>query len=111
MGQETKMNTSIFKNVLVATGLALSLVPMAMADRVPDLDQYLDSEISSMNDAMVSNESKIAEPEVWFLRNMFVRVRPRVGFIIPGIAKVEFIPEVELMWQKSLPDQWKPYRP
>ncbi len=49
--------------------------------------------------------------ERWFFRRTLTRIRAKVGFEIPGIAKLVVVPEAELIWLRKLPSGWVGYKP
>ncbi len=87
------------------------------AASVPELERFLDQEVGRLDDAVASADSvrstDLPEPgnEAWFLRNFFLRVKPRVTLAIPGLTKLEIIPEAEMLWQRALPEGWAVYKP
>ena len=63
------------------------------------------SEVGSINEAWDASQ------EVLFYRTFFLRVQAKAGVQIPFLINVQIIPEVELVWQRSLPEDWGMYRP
>jgi hypothetical protein len=49
--------------------------------------------------------------EQWYLRNIWVRLRARGGFRVPGIVSVRAVPEIEMEWQRAFPKGWKQFEP
>ena len=47
----------------------------------------------------------------WYLRNIWVRLRARGGFRVPGIVSVRAVPEIEMEWQRAFPKGWKQFEP
>jgi len=85
-----------------------------------DLSSYLSTEISSVDEAVRNELSQVeseqlqrqhSKDESYFLRRFWLRIRPRVGIDIPGLADFEIIPETELLWEKQAPEGWEIYRP
>lgn len=106
----------MFRYMSIIAILGYSLA--AHAAPVAELERYLDQEIGRMDDAVASASSaelngtdQSQNTEAWFLRSFFLRVRGKAGFEIPGIAKIEIIPEAEMLWQRPLPDGWASYKP
>ncbi|MBI3556954.1 MAG: hypothetical protein HY074_11880 [Deltaproteobacteria bacterium] len=97
--------------VLAMLGLSLA----AQAAAVPELERFLDREVGRLDDAVAGSVSASEQPaaseEAWFLRNFFLRVKPRVTLAIPGLSKLEIIPEAEILWQRALPEGWAVYKP
>ncbi|MEO5971557.1 MAG: hypothetical protein ABIQ95_16655 [Bdellovibrionia bacterium] len=112
--------------------IIMLLFPLELlAASVPDLAAYLEQEIGSLEHAVagspgelerkpemgqelkdVSEPSRIEGLNDFFLfKNLWVRIRPRVIFGLPGMATIQIIPDVEMLWQKQNPTGWVIYRP
>ena len=53
----------------------------------------------------------MAVEEQWWYRRFWLRVRPKFAFSVPGFAKLEIMPETELLWERALPDGWVVFKP
>ncbi|MEO5968370.1 MAG: hypothetical protein ABIQ95_00460 [Bdellovibrionia bacterium] len=113
----------------IIVGLALITSTTVFATPVPDITEYLETEISTIDQAIGSSEeiegpiealSKLDNQTamgnsnsnlVLYLANFWFRLRPRVGFTLPAIVKVEINLETEVLWQRVIPENWEPYNP
>jgi hypothetical protein len=92
------------------------LVGAARAEEsIPQLAQYLQAEIQS---ADASLEPLDAQPvpnatfdEAWYYRRFWLRMRTPAGLDVPWLVKVQIVPEVQLLWERELPDGWGAYKP
>jgi hypothetical protein len=92
--------------------LAVSSIP-AQAKGIPELTRLLKEETSTLIrevDGAPETGTQV-QGDSWYFRRMMIRVRPKASFEIPGFAKLEIIPETELIWQRELPDGWTGYKP
>jgi hypothetical protein len=108
--------------------LILFLTSSGFAAPLPDLAKYLEQEISLFDGAVsgcsqpsgnwgsiknASSESKNNEEEgeILALTLLWVRLRPRIGFNLPGLVNVQVVPEIEMLWQRENPPDWVSYHP
>lgn len=91
----------------------LSIVSLcASADSLPQLTQYLQSEIAHSSQALSKPVGGLAsDQEEFFLRRWLVRLQASFGIEVPWIASFQIVPEVELVWQRPYPDGWTDYKP
>jgi hypothetical protein len=101
-----------------ALALALSWLLAARpapAAENPELTRELAEIVGRSNDAVraacTDAEGEAGSDSRWFLRRFWVRVRPKATFAVPGFAKLEISPELELLWQRELPEGWTTYKP
>ena len=87
------------------------------ADTELPLGQYLLGEMSPYLDLMSEGPGDAnvcyAKPEVeemWRFQRFFLRLRPRV-VLTAGIAKISIIPDIEVYWERAMPEGWAFYRP
>lgn len=52
-----------------------------------------------------------AQNESFYLQNFLLRVRAHFGIDVPLFLKFQIVPELELVFQRSLPEGWGSYRP
>jgi len=98
--------------------LVLFTPPLARAAPIPELMQYLEEEMSTLDNAIASSEANSTpaelkgngEEQLYFM-NFWLRIRPRIGFSVPGLVKVDIIPEAEILWQREIPGSWEVYNP
>ena len=86
----------------------------ARASVLPELTQHLNEMLDAADGAVNSCELAESESSVggeWYYRRFWLRFRPRVAVAIPGVAKLEIVPELETLWQRDLPEGWEPYKP
>ena len=101
--------------LLVAAMLAAS--GSASSAPLEELSAQLRDEIVSSDEAVracLRDEGGAVDrsiEESWFYRRFWLRVRPKVAFSIPGFAKLEIIPETELLWEHALPSGWAVFKP
>lgn len=113
------MNSKTMEKAI--SGLILGMLVCmgeARAEAVPELVQYLQSEISAMSQAVTSPAHELNEEagveeenESWYFQNLFLRLRPYFGVDVPIFAKFRVVPEVEMVFQRPIPQGWKSYRP
>lgn len=112
-----------------------NFMPMAHADTVVtaqvssdlprsyvELQKYLQNKIGiiqqaiqqSADDAMTT-EDCLPQPcpplQAWFFRSFFLKLRPQVSIDIPAFADLKIMPEVELVFERTLAEGWKSYKP
>jgi hypothetical protein len=78
------------------------------------LSVILEEQVSTMNAAVLAEPvpaSSMEDDEAWFLRRFWLRVRAKAGVEIPGFAKLQVIPETEMLWERTLPEGWKTFKP
>ena len=101
------------RNLLILT-LFLSLYGWSVRSSEPQsLHEYLENEITALNDEMVKNDDTKTErgsPVLWYFRRLWFRVRPNVP-LTSGIAKVGIVPEIEIGWDRPLPEGYVPHEP
>lgn len=84
--------------------LSLTLFASTPSFAVPvaEMTRYFAESIRSSDQAV--NQCSLAAPaadgEIWYFRRFWLRVRPKVAFAIPLVAKLEIVPELELLWQR-----------
>ncbi len=108
-----KMKPWIFAPPIIA--LAALTVP-AFAVELPELTQHLNQMLDSAEGAVNrceadSTSASTTGGEQWYYRRFWLRFKPRVAFAIPGIAKLEISPELEMLWQRDLPADFEVYKP
>ena len=81
----------------------LSAIEEAMSDGSADEN----SEIGTVG----IQETQTPANEEWFLQNFLMRLRPNVAFEVPGLVRIQVGPELELIWQRSVPEGWSSYLP
>jgi hypothetical protein len=107
----------MFKPLLTAALLALLSGTSAHAESNEDLTRYLRDEIAQMQESVDqctldrAVESSDDPSENWFYRRFWIRVRAKAAFQVPGLAKLEIVPETELLWERELPEGWAAYKP
>lgn len=105
-------------SVPILAFFALVSVPVfpASAAELPDLTRHLSEILESTTAAVENSGAEGGAPlsesdERWFCRRFTLRLRPKASFAIPGFAKLEIVPEVEMVWQRALPTGWETYKP
>ena len=112
----------------LAVSAAMAL-PSAVAQAGPkkprpsseELTRYLSQEIETISGAVSGCDpdcpgeqeeaaAAFERDESWFLRRFRLRLRPKVSFSLQ-VAKIEVIPELELLWERTTPEGWAVYRP
>jgi hypothetical protein len=92
--------------VLLSVGLLAKTVSAA---EIPDLKNYLETQIVPLNDALEEQAQKetgeTIQHSFWFLRRSGIRLRPNVT-LTAGIAQVGIVPEIEVIWERELPPGW-----
>lgn len=103
------------KYLAIFAFLSAALTSQAQAQQVPDLVRFLDESVSTYDPA-VSESTSTSEliendQESWYFRNFWLRLRPKFTIEVPWVAKFQVIPEVELLWQRALPEGYSNYKP
>lgn len=111
MGRFTKSTLAFF---LLAGTLTLSSV--AKSEVIPALQTQILENLQAFDGIQMqeSQENLLADQgnqEKWILKNLYLRVRAKLGFEIPVFAKFQVIPEMEILWQKPNPSGWDNYKP
>ena len=88
------------KRLLIITTLILA--PSGFAAPIPELVNFFEQEVVSLDEAMPVCKS--GEAQAWYLRNFWLRIRGKYGFQIPEFATLQIIPEVEMLWQRDWPE-------
>ncbi|MEO5968623.1 MAG: hypothetical protein ABIQ95_01745 [Bdellovibrionia bacterium] len=95
---------------------------ISFAAPIPELIRYLEDEIGIFDEAVAStarsdNENSTpletlseADDQLYF-NAFWLRIRPRVGFSLPGLVKVEIMPEADILWQRTIPENWENFKP
>jgi hypothetical protein len=88
------------KTIIIAS--MLFIAPSTFAAPVAELTRYFAESVQTTDEAV--NQCSLTEPasegEIWYFRRFWLRVRPKVSFAIPLIAKLEIVPELEMLWQR-----------
>lgn len=72
--------------------------------------EYLDATTSDIQSTLEEEDGGAGDNDSWYFRRFTLRVRPYVTFTA-GIAKLNVIPDIELLWERPLPDGWEPFKP
>lgn len=79
-----------------------------------DLSSYLDQQLTMME---TSGAQQLPAPQVspdddsaFFLKRFWLRVRPKAIFSLPGVVKLQVIPELEMLWERPTPEGWTGYK-
>lgn len=95
--------------------MLITLAPICTWAADAKFPHELEERIAAMGDAAASAPEGAADApegnEAWTLQNFWLRMRPRGGFDMPGIGEALLIPELELLWQRDLPEGWELYTP
>jgi hypothetical protein len=98
----------------------------AFAQAIPEFSKFLEEQFSqietSANLAQSANEAVCASseqeateaPEIeedWYLRNVYIRLRPQFGVTVSGFSKFQIVPEIETLVQRPFAAGWKAYKP
>ena len=79
---------------------------------IPHLKDFVEAQIAGISESLEAlDEDDHAVVDMWYLRRFLLRIRAKFGFDVPIFAEVKVVPELELYWQKDLPDGWKVYKP
>ena len=100
------------KNILTVVLFVLSLQNSWANEKT--LTEFVSEEISSLDEAFAqlnTSEPIDTADDTYMLRRFWLRLRPKAGLKVPGFATFEVIPEIEMLWEKELPDGWETYRP
>lgn len=86
---------------LVLLLLFLMSVPLR-SEPIPELTEFTDTQIAALSQAVAARDSEEVETELrgWSFKRFFLRLTAKVGFDLKA-AKIELLPELELVWQKD----------
>ncbi|HEY8280364.1 MAG TPA: hypothetical protein VIH99_12120 [Bdellovibrionota bacterium] len=89
---------------VMVLGILGSALP-AQAREIPGLTRFVSQEISTMSRAVEGSSAggEATEGPDYFFKRFMVRVRASMGFDVPWIASFQVVPEVELVWYRSMP--------
>ncbi len=96
----------LFLTVLVFSSQASA--DLSLTDFVRGEIETLDSAFTDM--AAIEGTAP-TQNEDFILRRFWLRVRAKVGLTVPGFANFEVIPDVEMLWEREVPDGWETYKP
>lgn len=103
------------KREFILTLLSFTIPYAAFASSMPEWVYFINEEVTSatiaLDQSTQESESNSCVEEDFYLRRFMMRVRAKVGIQIPVLAKFEVIPELELLWERPLPEGWRPYHP
>lgn len=92
--------------------LTLSTLSANAGDFQIRFQQFLEQNIEIASAAFNSSAQEYGGAgDEYYLRRFWLRIRPKVGFKLPGTGKIQLIPEVELLWDRPLPESWTGYKP
>lgn len=84
---------------------------------IEPLKDFLTNEIQRISDAVNNPTLDVAstpegqkDEDSMYFRRFCLRLTALVGFDVV-VGSVTAMPEVELLWQRDLPDGWEPYKP
>lgn len=109
---------TIKKSILVIALVIISslhFLRRSEASPVDSLTQFIEEELTTLDAAVQSSptESLITsttDDEMYFFRRFWFRFRGRVERDIPGLAGFAIVPEIEMLWEKQLPEGWETYK-
>jgi len=76
---------------------------------IPELADQLKDSIGWIEESMGA-QTACGTEDAWYFRRFWLRLRPRATFALPG-AKLNVVPEVELLLERDFPDGWTTYKP
>ncbi len=100
------------KNILGMIIVILSVTVSQSAEKT--LTEFVAEEIETLDDSftqMSTAENQSEEDEAFMFRRFWLRLRPRAGLHVPGFATFDVVPEIEMLWERDLPNGWETYRP
>ncbi len=87
----------------------------AQAQELSTLSEFVTEQVSSLeaafNDISPVDDSGIQGEDKFIFRRFWLRVRAKVGLTIPELAALDLIPEIEMLWEKEVPEGWETYKP
>lgn len=108
----------MFKKILVRLTLVLMstvvFFNIAMADNLNDFSRDLEQQIIQTREAIADGKApsaKVKADEEYFFRRFWLRLRGKVGIQLPGIYNLQVIPEMEMLFERTLPDGYTGYKP
>jgi hypothetical protein len=116
----TKLKQSFSISVIF---MSLLVTRPVFAQAIPELSRYLAEQFSQIEtSARSANETVCASSEHeateapgieedWYLRNVYIRLRPQFGVTVSGFSKFQIVPEIETLVQRPFAAGWKAYKP
>lgn len=77
-----------------------------------DLSVYLDQQLTMMEHGGATSlpTPSSGDDDMFFLRRFWLRVRPKAIFSLPGLVKIQIIPELEMLWERPLPEGYTGFK-
>ena len=77
-----------------------------------DLSVYLDRQLTMMEQGGAASlpTPAASDDDMFFLRRFWLRVRPKAIFSLPGLVKIQIVPELEMLWERPLPEGYTGYK-
>lgn len=101
--------------VILCLSMGVVATTPAEAEWSPQFGQFIHEQMSATSESLASSENVCvldgAQNEAYYLQNFLVRVRAQFGIEIPLFLKFLIVPEVELVFQRRLPEGWGSYKP
>jgi len=90
--------------------IIIFIVPlMSLGDGFLDLQAFVQKQTVAIQEAVNKVDTSASNGENWFMENFYFRVRGKAGFDIPWFSKMELVPELEMVFQRPLPEGSKKY--
>jgi hypothetical protein len=101
----------MLKLILLALFSMMILSSKAHAADAQELSVYLDQELSLLESGGLQQlPATVPLEDEFFFRRFWFRIRPKAIFSLPRLVKIQVVPEVELLWERALPDGWTGYK-
>lgn len=100
--------------ILIAVAINKNLIAESVEKE--SLEEYFSREVNLLDQVVQSSDKGTAitgeqsDDEAFFFRRFWFRLRARVERDIPGLAGFSVVPEIELLWEKQVPDGWETYK-
>ncbi len=100
------MLVAFYQKTAKAEGHNENVLAKYIQDELITLDNSV--QVATADAAVVDSSD---DSEGYFFRRFWLRLRPRVERDVPFLAGFSVIGELELLWEKPVPEGWETYKP
>ena len=96
------------------TWILMGMLLLPTAAHAETLGEWIHQEISVVQESFLKSGSAAPEGSVlseFYFKRFFVRLRPKAGVQLVGVARGDLIPEIELAWERPFPEGSETYKP
>ena len=102
----------VFLTLLLLSGMYAEAAVIETGTDFSQLTAFIQEQVSGTTENIKNSEvTAPSSAESWYFRRFLMRIRAKFGFEVPLLAELKVVPEVELFFQKDLPQGWDTYKP